>query len=1256
MHTLKTITLALMLIIFSVAGLRAEPVAIYATSAKNIRIVPLVQGDIPNLNEGVDLVASAPCEDDITQSVFIVPLNSSREFLTIWWNKNTDKTCYSRFISDGNGSFTEKYMGDWLGGGTSVWSKGTNGDIGNIWSPLPSADLNGDKIDDLVLIRWHRLGTRPKSVEYKVALGQSDGSFDFSGIATTFITGAWTGSVTLADTDGDNHADLVYYRFRHGGSHSTDVYSLKGRSNGTFASVADKKLLVSTGAGRGSANLAAIGDFNSDGYPDLFLPPDDDVLDEGQAYISFGDENSKFTPILESIDFVSRNEGRTGDTFSASTEAYDVNLDGHLDIVANANRWNILTSKKVYFGNGNGQFSITGKKLFSAPKGTPYPRLAWLFTSEQRAEEISLEQFANEFNTLFQAKDWKKIGQLFINNPNTAKQFQQMLARAGEGTGKQVEQTRALAGLVAKLRQGLSGSKNPMLARLLKEGKKAYSIAEYRTAIRKWEQGLNLARQTKSQLYIGAFIGSLGVVYDNLEQYQKALIYQQQALEINRKIDNKYGVGNSLNNIGNIYGTLDQYQKALNYYQQALEINRKIGYKREIGINLANIGVVYKILEQYQKALIYQQQALEIIRKIDDKYGMGKSLSNIGNVYGKLKQYQKDLNYQQQALKIRQKIGDKHGEAYSLANIGVVYKHFGKYQKAKKFFQNSLAMFEKLGIEDSWKALHNLASIEAKLNQPELAIQHYQQALDNIEILRTGITTKELKTSFMRKKRYIYDELIALLQSQHSKQPNKGYDRKAIEIFERKQGRLFLEEMGQSGVRRFVGLDDEIITEEQSLMLKWQKLEIQAFTPQEYTALEQAEEQLKKRIKAEYPKYYALKYPQPVDLATLQSQVLQENEMMLVYGVMKKNIVLWVIGKQHFQMFTLPVDETTLKQEVKKLRAYFNPLFKNKFLKYSQNLYQTLLPEAVRQLIKDAKTLYIIPTGPLYGLPFGSLVTSNPKQPIHYLIEDYPISYLSSASLLKILRTTERKTQPSEPFLAFADPEYPPCNSTSNTKTETFTELRTEAYLKSIKGNCFTRLAATADEVREIANLFNADHSKALYLGAKASRSTVFALNKDDKLDDYRYIMFSVHGIIPNKTNQIEQPALVLSNPTTDGYLTMADAFALKLNADFVNLSACNTGCTKKDCSENVRGEGIMGLTRAFMYAGTSRVAVTLWSVDLYSSKDLNVGLFTHLKANKKMAHALREIKLKMIQGKASNEQYAHPYHWAGFVVYGDGQ
>ncbi len=152
--------------------------------------------------------------------------------------------------------------------------------------------------------------------------------------------------------------------------------------------------------------------------------------------------------------------------------------------------------------------------------------------------------------------------------------------------------------------------------------------------------------------------------------------------------------------------------------------------------------------------------------------------------------------------------------------------------------------------------------------------------------------------------------------------------------------------------------------------------------------------------------------------------------------------------------------------------------------------------------------------------------------------------------------------------------------------------------------------------------------------------------------------MFSVHGIIPEPKNIIEQPALVLSNPTKkgEGYLTMADAFGLQLNAKLVNLSACNTGR-----GEHVRGEGIRGLTRAFMYAGTPATSVTLWSVNVYSAKEFSIELFTNLKANlekgknQQFAQALQKVKLNMIEGELS-KKYSDPFHWAGFVVYGDEQ
>ncbi|MBF0204753.1 MAG: CHAT domain-containing protein, partial [Desulfamplus sp.] len=264
-------------------------------------------------------------------------------------------------------------------------------------------------------------------------------------------------------------------------------------------------------------------------------------------------------------------------------------------------------------------------------------------------------------------------------------------------------------------------------------------------------------------------------------------------------------------------------------------------------------------------------------------------------------------------------------------------------------------------------------------------------------------------------------------------------------------------------------------------------------------------------------------------------------------------------------------------------------------------------------------TLYIVPTESLYSLPFEALnnkpsqsanENTNPKTgetAQHYLIEDYPIAYLSSASLLKILRDSQarKKQAPTNQLLAFANPVY----STTQIDENSIEGLKIKGY-RSAAGGTFAPLPETADEVKEIQKAVDTGGKKSLLqLQQDASRTSVFNLNNSKSLDDYRYVVFSCHGILPGEVSRLMQPALVLSDPDPqskeNGYLTMADVFGLSFNADLISLSACNTAQGQK-----LGGEGVMGLTRAFMYAGTPAIAVTLWSVESMSIKELNTGFF----------------------------------------------
>jgi len=302
-------------------------------------------------------------------------------------------------------------------------------------------------------------------------------------------------------------------------------------------------------------------------------------------------------------------------------------------------------------------------------------------------------------------------------------------------------------------------------------------------------------------------------------------------------------------------------------------------------------------------------------------------------------------------------------------------------------------------------------------------------------------------------------------------------------------------------------------------------------------------------------------------------------------------------------------------------------------------------------VVTKAEILYIIPTGILYKLPFEILYDGS-----SYLIEKNAISYLSSASLLKILRKTNTKTSAKYPLLAFANPCYSNKNLSyfeNDINEMSFIDLRTKIYLKTLGGN-FKSLFQTKHEVQAIKKIFNPpEYSHPLQLQENASRSKFLELNKTGELVNYRYIVFSCHGVLIEDTNMISQPALVLSQPDPiskkNEYLTMSDIFGVKMNAELVTLSACNSGR-----GDNIKGEGITGLIRAFMYSGAKAVSVTLWPVSVDSEVTLNIGFYKNLKKGMKRSKSLQYIKKRMIKGY-EGEIHSHPFFWASTVIFGEG-
>ena len=346
----------------------------------------------------------------------------------------------------------------------------------------------------------------------------------------------------------------------------------------------------------------------------------------------------------------------------------------------------------------------------------------------------------------------------------------------------------------------------------------------------------------------------------------------------------------------------------------------------------------------------------------------------------------------------------------------------------------------------------------------------------------------------------------------------------------------------------------------------------------------------------------------------------------------------------------------------------------------AHDLYRKLLAP-VEPGWKGARELIIVSHGALSELPLSVLVTTSFK-PVKtsqsaipfaehadapWLLKQAAISYLPSLSALSSLRNTV--TQPAaKSFIGFGDPLFKENQNSGgrsaavasrgivrrNATAPGALEKASQIQRRSSNLELLEALPDTSDEVKEIARILRADEGKDVNLGARASEQWV----KSTDLSQYRAVMFATHGLLPGELPDLPQPALALSNPNLtnekeDGLLTLAEILELKLNADWVVLSACNTASADGHASEAVSGLG-----RAFFYAGAKALLVSHCPVETVSAKLLTTELFKRQSANAKLsrAQALREASLAVMQQSAGQSySYAHPMFWAPFVVGGDG-
>ncbi len=827
------------------------------------------------------------------------------------------------------------------------------------------------------------------------------------------------------------------------------------------------------------------------------------------------------------------------------------------------------------------------------------------------------------------------------------------------------------------------------ILRLYKEGKKFRSLGENQKSIERFQQAINLSREIESKDHEVKCMRQLGVTYWALSRIKDFFLMNKEALTIAQSLNHKTEEGICLNHIGSYYEELDNYSKALNLYEEALAIAEttkdnvnesacltnigtiygKIGnYDKAleflikalmkdqlerndeyVSIDLINLGEIWRRKglvsgdkEHFNKALGYFHDCLKLIRKTGDIQTEVYLLNNIGSVHSELKRYEDAMKHFESGYEKAEEIKDVEMMGMILNNMGIVHYNQGSYEKSIEFNQKAIDIA--LGIEGEqilWEAYLEIARAYEKQNRFMEALKNYEESIRIIENIRSKIKLEELKARYLGTDKRIdsYHYLIHLLISFSQSYKAREYKLGAFNYLERAKARAFLDGLELSNVKMSSGFDFKLQDKEKELMKDISKLyarllaaelstEEKSVIDEQLKSKENELDSFKREMRTKSPEYANLIYPENITLDEAQRKLLDSKTAFFAYCVGKEHSYAFVITKKDFKIFPLPSRENIQVQVSNYLKVISDR--DNKNFKLGYELFKTLV---LPGLDKSIKSIIFIPDDILNFLPFGTLITQKEKR--DWLIKDYNIAYAPSISSLReiIQRKKSNGSKPRMDILAFGDPFFGPWEA-GNNGSDIF-----QNYYSSNAFNFF-RLKYSGFEIDKISSLFKKRKRK-IFRREKASKAQLI----NHGLEDYKIIHFATHSIIDEKIPARSSIVLSLDEDLTqDGFLQMREIYNLKLNSDLVTLSSCQTGL-----GEFIKGEGIEGINRAFFYAGTSSILMSLWAVNDQASYQLMERFYFHLRSSKSIMGALRKAKLELIDSNA----LSHPYYWAGFIVSG---
>jgi CHAT domain-containing protein len=751
-----------------------------------------------------------------------------------------------------------------------------------------------------------------------------------------------------------------------------------------------------------------------------------------------------------------------------------------------------------------------------------------------------------------------------------------------------------------------------------------------------FNQALQIYRRHSFLKGQAAILGSLGGSYLYAGENDKALDALQKSLEIYKDLNHRWGITRCYNYIALLEYRLGQYQKSKESSLKAIEIYGSPTIRSLRGLGDANFA-----LGDYNEALKYYQEAFEMITNSNDRILYNHVLARIGETYSQLNNFEKAILKFEEVIKREEKENKNWSKSDALTGLGIVYYKLGDIAKSLSFLEKSiLAHTESENKQGEALSRYWIAKIEFASGNLKKALAEISKAVEISENLRAKISVEELKNSYTATISDYYELHVEILNQLKKQNVKSDYDVQAFYVSERSRARTFLELMKDPRFDFRQSVSPDLLELEKDLQSRINETALIKSKSQQQknnkSELEKLELELQKltseldfvraKIRKQSPKYAALTQNLPtVTLGELQKNVLDSETVLVEYKLGKERSFVWTISDKSFAMYELPKSEI-VESKAKEVYSLLTKRDKEADTKLRE-LSKLILSPIEKDLQK--KRIVFVTEGSLQYIPFSALKVNE-----KYLVEQSEILNLPSATFLSESRKKETAKVENKKLLAvIADPVFDKNDARVSTTRKV-----------SLAENSLPRLLFSRQEANAIASIVPKNELfVALDFNANKSVAT------DGDLANYRIVHFATHGFFDSENPKLS--GLVFSmldqnGKPQNGFLRLHEIYNLKLPADLVVLSGCQTALGK-----DVRGEGLIGLTRGFMYAGALRIAASLWQIDDSATAELMRYFYTAMLTEKlKPAEALRKAQLQMLAQK----RWQNPYFWASFTIQGD--